>query len=129
MSSGRAAALRTMEPLCCGEIGVDRAAAPDGPVVAAAHDGVAVRQVQLRERAGEAVVLLQRVVTGSAVEPDERVRALQARGRSADRQLRAVPLHERAVTLAAEHGGNVIGDLVAGPALDDMELAGVVDRD
>src|SRR3981189_3662886 len=55
-TTGNAAVLRMPQPLRRGEVGARSSAAPDRPVVAAVRDGIAVREVQLRERLRELVV-------------------------------------------------------------------------
>src|SRR5260221_2833469 len=125
--TGKASVLRATEPLRRGKVRARGTAAPDRPVVTVICDRVAKRQVESCERAREAIVLLQRVVAGPAVEPEEGVSALEFLRSPGDRQLRAVPRHERPVK--AEDRWDPVRHLIPGPAFDDAELTRMVDRD
>src|SRR5262249_21316102 len=125
--SGSARALRATEPLRRSEVCARRAPTPDRPVVSAPHDEEAMPEVEACERGGERRVLLQRAVPGPGVEPERRVHPAQAFRRVRHRQLRAVRPKE--LLPVPEDGADVVGALVAGPALDDLELAGMVERD
>src|SRR5581483_64587 len=121
--TGTAPNLRSMQPPRGGEQRVGRVAAPQRPVVPAAHDAVAVRQAERRELLRERGVLLLEVVVLAAVEPDVGVRLAQLRRRAVDHQRRAVPLDRGLV--GAEDRPQPVGVLAAGPALEHLELAGV----
>src|SRR5579862_140236 len=126
-ASGTEAALRSMQPPRGGEQRIGGVSAPQRPVVAAADDAVAVTDVDVREERRELRVLLLEVVAGAAVEPDVRVRVAQLRGGGVERQQRAVVREGRGVV--TEDRAEWVGTFVAGPALEHLELAGVVDAD
>src|SRR5437588_2512663 len=126
-TTGTPAALRTMEPPGGGEVRDRGVPAPERPVVAAVHDEVPMPQVQARQRPCEAVVLLQLAVTGAAVEPEVRVLSPQQLRDARDRQLRAVAVQDRLAL--PEDRRNRVGLLVTRPALDDAELARMVQGD
>src|SRR5205085_10609208 len=104
-----------------------RLAAPEPPVVAAADEEEAVRDAEAGEVGGEVLVLLAQPVGGPGVEPHVRVHAAKGRRDGVKRLERAV-LREK-IRLAAEDRAQVVGLLVARPALEDVELAGVVQAD
>src|SRR5262249_53605255 len=72
------AALAMREPLRCRQVGPPGHAAPQRPVVAACELEVAVRDVRLRQGAGELLVLLPERIVGPGVDPEVGVQAAQS---------------------------------------------------
>src|SRR5919197_2957717 len=104
-----------------------RLAAPERPVVAAADEEEAVRDAEAGELRREGAILLAEQVGRPGVEPDVRVRAAKLRRDGVERLRRAVAGQH--LRVAAEDRAEVVGLLVARPALEHLELAGVVQAD
>src|SRR5262249_38890721 len=103
-------------------------AAPESPVVTATYDGVVGGDAQPGEGALEPGILCEQVlVDRSRVEPDERMRGLERGCRSRQGDSGAVPTQQRFPL--AEDRVDVVGAHVAGPALQHVELARVVQTD
>src|SRR5581483_2879878 len=126
--AGATATLRSMEGsevLARSEIGVRRVPAPESPVVPPADDTQAVRDALAREERRECEVLSEEAVVAARVQPEEDVGAGQRRCRPAKRVERRVPHEQRSAV--SEDGRDRVGFLVARPALDETELARMVD--
>src|SRR5439155_12765765 len=96
-------------------------------VVAAAHGEEAGRDLVVPELRGEADVLRPKLVVAARVHPHVRPARAQPTCDRRELLIGAVPREEAAVV--AEDRGDVVGALVARPALEDAECAGVVEAD
>src|SRR5437763_4236012 len=129
-ASGGTASLRptdASEVLARGQVSVGRVAAPERPVVAPVHDAEPMCDPVLLELRDERLVLAEEAIVAAAVEPEEGVGPPQRRRGGPERVERRVQREERA--FVTEDRAEVVGLLVARPALDEAELAGMVDRD
>src|SRR5262249_58629244 len=109
------------------EVGRGRIAPPERPVVPARDEPQAVRDAVALQQRREVEVLPEKTIVPTRVEPEEGVRTAQLRSGRGDRVERRV-VHEQRASVAEERA-EVVGFLVAGPALDEAELPGVVNRD
>src|SRR5947208_15213527 len=129
-ASGGTASLRPIEAsevLARGQVGVGRVPAPERPVVAPVHDAEPVCDPMSLEFRDERLVLAEKAIAAAAVEPEKGVGLPQRRRGGPERVERTVPCEERA--FVTEDRAEVVGLLVARPALDEAELAGMVDCD
>src|SRR5256885_13415881 len=113
-ASGGTASLRPIEPsevLTRGQIRVGRVAAPERPVVAAAHDAEPVGDAVSLELRDERLVLAEEAIVAAAVEPEEGVGPPQRRRGGRQRVERRVPCEER--TSVTKDRAEVVGLLVA----------------
>src|ERR1700694_1097441 len=127
VSSSRRSALCMAQPCGCDEDGLARVAAPDAPIVTASDDEELVVNSVLSERLEERPVLEPERVHDPGVGPDERVPAPQLLRYLLQELRRTVVSH--APRICAEDARDVLRQLVARPALDHAELAGVVEGD
>src|SRR6266849_974261 len=120
------ATLTMREPRGCRQIGDACVVAPDRPVVAAVDEPVLVRQAERGELACECRVLLAEVVGRARVEPEVRAKPAQARRGPPYKESRVVRRQE--LEVRTEDRAQLVRLLVSRPALDDGELAWVVNR-